>query len=63
MNRQLYQPLHTKGKDAENADPSGMQVCVAAPGRHFGSTAVLDEGEGALDGAAAEGDAHFRLRS
>lgn len=50
MNRQLYQPLHKKGKAIKNADPSGMKVCVTPPGKHFSSSAVLDEDEENLDG-------------
>ena len=46
MNRQLYQPLHKKGKAIVNADPSGMKACVTLPGKHLNSAAAQGEGEG-----------------
>lgn len=61
MNRQLYQPLHKKGKAIKNTDPSGMKVCVTLPGKHFSSSAALDEDEENLDGEVAEGDVNFPL--
>lgn len=52
-----------KGQGNQEHRASEMKVCVTLPGKQFSSVAVLDEGEGILEGVVTEGDDKFQLWS